>query len=276
MSKTGLVYDDRFIEHATGENHPECPERLQAIRDELMKFGVWEQCVPISARCATRAELMRCHTASYLNNIDGIAAIAAGGVLNAVDWVMEAPFRNALALVRPPGHHARRDGGGGFCIYNNIALGAMHALKKHSLEKIMIVDWDIHHGDGTQEAFYDRDDVLFFSIHRHNLYPPTGLSEETGEGKGKGYTVNINLDLGFGNGMYEAVFSKILEPILWSYQPQLVLVSAGFDAYYLDDLGLMKVTSEGFVRMAYRLKKLTERMGHGRLLFCLEGGYHIL
>jgi len=291
MSQTGIVFDERFLSHLTGKGHPESPERLAAIRAELTERDLWSRCVSIPTRAATREELGRFHTAAYLDEVrrEGetaapaagalptyeVAALAAGGMLEAVDALMAGAVDRALALVRPPGHHAGRDRGHGFCVFNNVVLAALHALEVHGLERILVVDWDIHHGDGTQQAFYDSDRVLFFSIHRENLFPATGATEEIGRGPGTGYTININLEHGFGNGMYEAIFAKILEPVLWRYRPQLILVSAGFDAYYLDDLGLMKVTSEGYVRLAARLLRLADKLGHGRVLFCLEGGYHV-
>jgi acetoin utilization deacetylase AcuC-like enzyme len=298
MGKTGLVFDPRFIRYLKGENHPERPERLKAVHRELADSSLLDQLIHIPSRLATREELERFHTPDYIRQVeqeDGdesngeedrcagkpvapytAARLAAGGVLNGVDRLLAGAVEHVVALVRPPGHHAERDRGRGFCIFNNVALGALHALHRHGLSRVLVVDWDIHHGNGTQQAFYDTSKVLFFSVHRHDLFPRGGTTAEIGRGEGQGYTVNVTLEHGYGNGMYEAVFTKILEPIVTRYRPELILVSAGFDAYYLDDLGLMKVTSEGYVRMASHILGMARRFCQGKVLFCLEGGYHVL
>jgi acetoin utilization deacetylase AcuC-like enzyme len=201
--------------------------------------------------------------------------MAAGGVLVAIDRVLQGEFETCFALVRPPGHHAEKSWGKGFCLFNNIAIGAHYALKQYGLERILIVDWDLHHGNGTQHSFYNDPRVLFFSTHQYPYYPGTGAVEEIGRGDGLGYNVNVPLRPGTDNEQYVKIFRKILYPLSMKYKPDLVMISAGFDPYYKDPLGGMKVTPEGFAYMARILMDVADNCCEGRLVVTLEGGYHL-
>jgi acetoin utilization deacetylase AcuC-like enzyme len=203
-----------------------------------------------------------------------VSLLAAGGFLAAIDAVM-GDLANAFALVRPPGHHAERDRAMGFCIFNNIAIGARYALSAHGLERVLIVDWDLHHGNGTQHTFYSDPHVLYFSTHQYPYYPGTGHYTEVGEGDGRGYTVNVPLSTGYGDSDYANIFRHILQPIALAYQPQLILVSAGFDIYNRDPLGGMAVTPEGFARLTDIIMDIAQEVCQERIVITLEGGYNL-
>jgi acetoin utilization deacetylase AcuC-like enzyme len=276
--------------------HPESPERLRAIYqmlEEEMKDTV--ELVP--PRAATREELEMVHSSKYIDLITSTAGksyyrldmdtstcarsyeaalYAAGGLLELIKAVMEGNLNNGFALVRPPGHHAERDHAMGFCLFNNIAVGARYAIKNFSLGKILIVDWDVHHGNGTQNAFYEDPGVLYFSTHRYGFfYPGTGAAPEVGKGQGEGFNVNVPLSTGSSDADYGNIFEKILKPIALEYQPQLIMVSAGFDIYYDDPLGGMEVTEKGFARMTQVLMEIAEATAQGKVVITLEGGYDV-
>ena len=193
----------------------------------------------------------------------------------AVKMVNSGDLDNAFALVRPPGHHAERSRAMGFCLFNNVAIAAMYARKDLGLERILIADWDVHHGNGTQHSFEGDDSILYFSTHQYPLYPGTGSYGETGSGKGIGYTVNVPLPTGYGDGDYVSIFDKVLKPVALEYKPDLILVSAGFDIYYRDPLGSMNVTPEGFAGLTRLLMNIADECCEGKLVITLEGGYHI-
>ncbi|MFQ6083060.1 MAG: histone deacetylase, partial [Candidatus Aminicenantia bacterium] len=203
------------------------------------------------------------------------ACLAVGGVLKTIDAIMEGKIKNAFALIRPPGHHAELDRAMGFCLFNNIAVGAEYLIKKYKLKRILIVDWDLHHGNGTQHAFYHRSDVLYFSTHQFPHYPGTGRVNEVGAGEGEGYTVNIPLSPGKEDIDLLYVYQNILFPIAEQYKPEFVLVSAGFDICAGDPLGGMRITDKGFGALALELKKIADKFSGGKLLFVLEGGYDL-
>ena len=297
MNRTGVVKDRRYLEHVMDPGHPESPERLreiyQGIEEEEMKGRVLAKVKP---RAATREELEMVHSPAYIDliastagkpyvRLDGdtstcaksyeAALLAAGGFLELIKVVMQGKLDNGFALVRPPGHHAERDRAMGFCIFNNVAIGAHYAFKNFSLQKILIVDWDVHHGNGTQNSFYEDPRVLYFSTHRSAFYPGTGAAAEVGKGQGEGFTVNIPLSPGAGDPEYGILFEKILKPIALEYQPQLILVSAGFDTHYNDPLGGMEVTERGFARMTQILMEIAAATTQGKLAFTLEGGYNV-
>jgi acetoin utilization deacetylase AcuC-like enzyme len=201
------------------------------------------------------------------------ALVAAGGVLSAIDAVVEKKAANAFCAVRPPGHHSLKDKAMGFCIFNNVAVGAKYIQKKHNLSDILIVDWDVHHGNGTQATFYDDPSVLYFSTHQYPFYPGTGSEAEKGDGKGLNYNINVPLPIGSGDADYVKAFKEKLEPAALAFSPDFVLISAGFDAHKDDLLGGMKVTADGFAQLTQIVKEISEKCCEGRLVSVLEGGY---
>jgi acetoin utilization deacetylase AcuC-like enzyme/formylglycine-generating enzyme required for sulfatase activity len=296
-AKTGFVYDDIYLEHKTTPGYPERPERLVAIVDKLKTSGVYTQLLPLSPKPATIEWITMVHSpqyiervrkscrngTQYLDSIDGpispksyeAALMAAGGVLCAIDAVMDKSAKNAFCAVRPPGHHAVEDRAMGFCIFNNIAIGAKYIQKKYKLEKVLIVDWDVHHGNATQAAFYDDPSVLYFSVHQYPFYPGTGGETEKGAGQGLNYTINVPLLAGAGDDIYLSIFQEKLKPAALDFCPDFVLISAGFDAHKDDLLGSMKVTADGFAQLTHIVKDIAERCCDGRIVSTLEGGYHL-
>jgi acetoin utilization deacetylase AcuC-like enzyme len=204
-----------------------------------------------------------------------VAVYAAGGTISAVDAVMEGKVNSAFALVRPPGHHATFDRALGFCIFNNISIAAKYALPKYKSERIAIIDFDVHHGNGTQDAFYDNPRVLYVSTHQYPHYPGSGKAEDTGSGDGKGTILNVPLPAGCGDAEYLTVFEKIIVPAIHRYNPQLILVSAGYDIHWADELSQMQVTTTGIAEMVRFIKQLADELCQGRLVLTLEGGYHL-
>ncbi|MEW6333963.1 MAG: histone deacetylase [Thermodesulfobacteriota bacterium] len=297
MSKnTGIVKDWRYLRHDTDIGHPESPQRLASIYEMLDNPDMSWKFIGIPARQASRAELERVHRPAYVDRIAAtagrsmsmldadtaaapesydIARLAAGGVISAIDTVIYREADNAFALVRPPGHHADAERAAGFCLFNNIAIGARHARALHRMERILIVDWDLHHGNGTQDIFYEEREVLYFSTHQSPGYPGTGAMGEMGRGEGQGYTINVPLRPGAGDAGYVRIFQEILSPITLAFRPEIILVSAGFDTYFGDPLGEMNVTPEGFAALTRVLLDLAETCCGGRLVLALEGGYHI-
>ncbi|HPD57867.1 MAG TPA: histone deacetylase [Smithellaceae bacterium] len=294
--KTGVVQDPRYLQHSAGSYHPESPERLAAVYAMLSRPDMAAKFTTIAAREATHKEIQMVHAPSYVEYIAStagqdsvyldpdtatspesyvIAKLAVGGLLNAIDSVMDRKVDNAFALVRPPGHHAEYDRAAGFCIFNNVAVGALHAIDKHNLKKILIVDWDLHHGNGTQHSFEDDPRILYFSTHQYPYYPGTGSLQEIGRGKGAGYTINVPLSTGMGDADFVKIFRKILQPAAMQYKPDFVLLSAGFDTYFQDPLGGMRVTPKGFAAMTRILLDIADRCCAGRFVAVLEGGYHV-
>jgi acetoin utilization deacetylase AcuC-like enzyme len=293
--KTGIVRHPIYLEHHMAPHHPESPERLEAIY-RLIDENPSGNRVEIKPREASRDEILRVHTASYFDRVTATAGksrtvldidtstsaksfqaalMAAGGVLNALDAVMGERIRNGFALVRPPGHHAEASRAMGFCIFNNIAVGAEHLLQKHSLERVFIMDWDLHHGNGTQHSFEERKDIFYSSTHQWPFYPGTGHWSETGHGPGEGFTLNVPMTAGKTDDDYLTVFERVIAPAVRRCRPDFILSSAGFDIYEQDPLGGMKVTLDGFGHIAGKLKDLAEEVCGGRILFVLEGGYHV-
>ncbi|MGA2467408.1 MAG: histone deacetylase [Thermodesulfobacteriota bacterium] len=299
MNRTGVVKDARYLEHVMDPGHPESPERLRAIYQMLEEEEMRGRPLgKVKPRPATREELEMVHSPAYIDliastagkpyfRLDGdtstcaksyeAALLAAGGLLELIKVVMQGKLNNGFALVRPPGHHAERDKAMGFCLFNNVAIGAHYALKNFSLQRILIVDWDVHHGNGTQHSFYEDPRVLYFSTHRYGFfYPGTGAATEVGKGKGEGFNVNVPLSTGTSDTEYGNIFEKFLKPIALEYQPQLILVSAGFDIHYNDPLGGMEVSERGFARMAQILMEIAEATAQGKLVLTLEGGYDVV
>jgi acetoin utilization deacetylase AcuC-like enzyme len=293
--KAGLVYDPIYLEHDTGD-HVENSQRLVAVMSYLKETGIKEKLTCLPARPALLEELEMIHTTEYISYVKSkaekgggwldpdtvmspksyVAALyAAGGFMVAVEAVMRREVDSAFALVRPPGHHAIHDRAKGFCIFNNMAIAAKFALSRFSLNRILIADFDVHHGNGTQDAFYADPKVLYFSTHQYPFYPGTGWMDETGTGEGEGTTVNFPMAAGWGDEEYLRAFNEVLVPVARRFQPQLVLVSAGFDPHWADHLAMMKVTITGFAQMAMILKGLAAELCQGRLVFTLEGGYNL-
>ncbi len=296
LSKTGIVKDYTYLEHNPGSFHPETPRRLQAIYEMLESPDMKGKYVVIEPRSASHREIAMNHTESYIDLVQETsrkrhysldpdtqtsarsyeaALLAAGGFCNAIDSVVEGEVINAFALVRPPGHHAEHGSGAGFCIFNNIAIGARHAMKKHGMKRILIVDWDLHHGNGTQHSFYNEKRVLYFSTHQSPFYPGTGGVTETGKGEGLGYTINVPLRSGPGDAEFVKIYRRILEPVAREYKPELVLLSAGFDIYKRDPMGGMNVSTSGFANLTRILLNIAETYCEGRFVATLEGGYNI-
>jgi len=294
MAHTLLFHDDRFLAHDPGATHPESPARLRAIIQGLERSPLRGTRL-VTPEAASREQLERVHHPSYVEEIlalDGehrildqdttlspgsvqAALLSAGAAIDAVTAVSSGQAKNAFSLSRPPGHHAEPDRAMGFCIFNNVAVAAAHALATLGHRRVLIIDWDVHHGNGTQAAFYDRDDVLFFSTHRLPFYPGTGALREVGEGKGKGFNVNVPLPARLGDGDYAAIFYELLVPIADAYRPDLVLVSAGFDSHADDPLGGMGVTPAGFAHLCALAGLIADRHAGGKLALFLEGGYDL-
>jgi acetoin utilization deacetylase AcuC-like enzyme len=293
--KAGLVYDPIYLEHDTGD-HVENSRRLVEAMSYLKETGIKEKLTCLPARPASLEELEMVHATEYISYVKSkaekgggwldpdtvispksyeAALYAAGGVLAAVEAVMEGKVDNVFALVRPPGHHAIRDGAMGFCIFNNVAIAARFALSKFNLNRVLIADFDVHHGNGTQDVFYADPKVLYFSTHQYPFYPGTGWMYETGTGEGEGITVNFPMAAGWGDEECLRAFREVLVPVARRFQPQLILVSAGFDAHWADQLAMMRVSIIGFTQMAMILKELAAELCHGRLVFALEGGYNL-
>lgn len=296
MVKTGLVADDVFMKHDMGHGHPESPQRLKAVYARLKSSGLFDKTVRLPLREVTDEELNKVHTMDHIKRIMKTAGgpltsldpdtracaesamtarLAAGSILGAVDGVLSGELQNAVTLMRPPGHHAEADRTSGFCLFNNIAVAAHYAIEKYGLKRILIVDWDVHHGNGTQHTFEDDPRVLFFSTHQYPHFPGTGRYEEIGVGRGEGYTINVPLPAGCDDGVYESIFAKILDPILESYNPELIMISAGFDAHFQDPLAGMRLTNEGYRRLISRNLLAAKKYCSGKILFHLEGGYDL-
>jgi len=289
-----LVTHPDYVKHQTGPGHPERPERMRAISAAVEASGLQEHLAQITPEPVDADVLERVHHRSYIDRVKNLAVeggghldpdtvvsalsfdvarLAAGGALRAVSSVMEE-HRAAFAVVRPPGHHARPSQSMGFCLFNNVAVAAAEARERYGLRRISIVDWDVHHGNGTQEMFYRDRSVLYMSTHQEYWYPGTGSIDEHGEGEGEGFTLNIPLPAGTGDEGYRLVFEEIVLPVLDAFAPQLLLISAGYDAHADDPLGGMVLTRAGFRRLAELLVTSAGRH-EARLAAVLEGGYHL-
>jgi acetoin utilization deacetylase AcuC-like enzyme len=296
MVRTGVVWDERYTLHEMGYGHPESPRRLLSIREVIEGDGVGRELVRLDPREATAEEIALVHDQSYIKRIAATsgqemtaldpdtsanaytwnsARLAAGGFLVCVEAVLKGKPGNAFAFVRPPGHHAERGRAMGFCIFNNVAIAAEWLIKAHGLERVAIVDFDVHHGNGTQHAFYDRPDVFFASVHRFPFYPGTGASSETGEGRGKGTTLNVPLEVGADDDDHRRALEKNIIPAVERFSPQYILVSAGFDSHVSDPLGGMRVTTNGFRWIMRALVDLAQSACNGKLAVTLEGGYNL-
>jgi acetoin utilization deacetylase AcuC-like enzyme len=292
---TAYVYDPLFLEH-NRPGHVENRQRLEATIQVLDELRLLDDLVGVRPTPVAMEHLLEVHDDHYVKlvrdvaergggNLDPdtylshrsyeVALLAAGGLVNLVEAILNGEVTNGFALVRPPGHHALRGRGMGFCLFNNVAVGARYALGHKGLSRVLIVDFDLHHGNGTQETFYGTDQVLYFSTHQYPYYPGSGHWSEIGEGDGEGYTVNVPLPAGVGDEGYERVFDEVLYPLAERYHPQMILVSAGYDAHWADPLGMMQLSATGYGRLTSILKEMAEELCDGRLAFTLEGGYDL-
>ncbi|MFZ1120494.1 MAG: histone deacetylase [Candidatus Binataceae bacterium] len=295
MLRTALISDRRFLKHFAGRSHPERPERAAVMiemAEQLHRAGI----LALSPREASIAELELCHDPAYVAEVKRSASmprydfdpdthtspdsyqtalLAAGGVLTAVEAVMDGAADNAFAIVRPPGHHALATRAMGFCLFNNVAIAARYLNRRRGLKRVLVVDWDVHHGNGIQDIFYDSPEVLYFSTHQFPFYPGTGALDEVGFGAGAGYTVNAPMPATFGDNEYLRIFDDVLAPVVRQYRPEFILVSSGFDAHFRDPLGGMRVTEGGFAALARRVKRMAAECCGGRMAVALEGGYDL-
>lgn len=292
-AKTGWVYSPDFLKHNAGLAHPECPERLTAIVERLSHDRMLEQLSTLETEAATEDELVRVHTRRHIANMcvsEGkqidpdtycgpdtprIARFAAGATLAATRSVMAGDIRNAFCAVRPPGHHAPPDRAMGFCYYNNIAVAAADVVFQFPDSQVLILDWDVHHGNGTQAIFYESDRVLYSSVHQYPFYPGTGAANEIGRGVGKGYTINKPQWAGSGDQEFLDAISSILDETATLIRPDVVMISAGFDAHRDDPLANLEVSVDGFVEASRRVCEFAKDQCQGRIVSVLEGGYNL-
>jgi acetoin utilization deacetylase AcuC-like enzyme len=300
MSKTAIVFSPKYYRHNTGRNHPESAKRLGAVinelrRGKLSKSKNWQFVAPAKV-CIEDVELV--HDIEYIRFVDTfcraggglldledtvaspesfeVALYAVGGTLKAVNLVMEKEFENAFALVRPPGHHAEKFRAFGFCIFNNVAIAARYLLKKFGLQRILILDLDAHHGNGTQETFYETNKVLYISLHQDpRAFPGTGFIDEIGEGEGLGYNVNIPFPFRTGDQIYLKAMREIVTPIIYQYKPQFMLVSAGLDGHYADPVASLSLSASCYQELYETIVNLAAEICGGRLVSVLEGGYSL-
>jgi acetoin utilization deacetylase AcuC-like enzyme len=294
---TLLVTDAAMKSHNPGSGHPEQVARYDAVMNALKSSGVLAKMKTNTGRTATWDDAALIHTRAYLKIVEedfkaghhalstgdtdiapgslGAAFLAVGCVQTAVDEVISKNATNAFCVVRPPGHHATPGRGMGFCLFNNIAIGARYAQKKHGLERVLIADWDVHHGNGTQDAFYEDGSVLFMSTHQSPWYPGTGAAGETGEGKGKGLTMNFPFQSGSGREQILPAFAKKLKDAADAFKPDLVMISAGFDSRAGDPLGQFRLTDADFVELTNVMQEIAAKHAQGRMVSVLEGGYNL-
>jgi len=296
MSPIWLFSDPRMLDHQTPPEHPERPERLSAILKAWRHWGFQHTCITGPVREAKPDELARVHTEAYLTELDnaiagsagqieadtwvssgsGLAArLAAGLAIEATEVVLQGKTKHAFSAVRPPGHHARPASAMGFCLYGNVAVAAAHALAAHQLDRVLIVDFDVHHGNGTQEMFYEDPRVGFFSMHRWPFYPGTGASDETGAGPGLGYTKNLPIAFETPRAEIIARFRAELESFADRIKPELVLISAGFDAHKLDPVGNLGLETEDYNTLTRTILEVANTHAGGRVVSVLEGGYNV-
>ncbi|MBI4002091.1 MAG: histone deacetylase [Nitrospira defluvii] len=297
MGKTGLIYDPRYLEHDMGAGHPESPHRLRAIMQRLEQSGMAARLTKIEPRPAEDEWVTLVHQPSYVALLNqqaptngrisldadtsmspgslAAAYLAAGGALAGVDAIMAGQVQHAFCAVRPPGHHAEAGRAMGFCLFNNVAIAARYVQKRYGLRRVLIVDWDVHHGNGTQHSFDADPSVLFFSTHQYPHYPGTGRATERGSGSAEGFTINVPMEAGEGDDEYRAVFQKVLAPAAETFKPDFVMISAGFDAHQDDPLASMGLTEEGYADLTAIVSGIAKQHCQGRLLSSLEGGYNL-
>ena len=295
MAETAYVYHPIYLEH-NQPSHPENARRLEHILHVLEEQALRDRLVLVEPRSATKEELLRVHTTGHIDHVRTAAErggmlldldtytsaqsfqaalMAAGGVVNAVDKVLNGEIGNAFALVRPPGHHATADRAMGFCLFNNVAIAARAALARQQIERVFIADFDVHHGNGTADLFAEDPDVFYFSAHQYPYYPGTGAKDDLGRGAGRGTALNVPLPTGVGDNGYARIFETLVLPLAERFKPDLILVSAGYDGHWDDPLAHMALSVAGYAAMAQTLVHLAEQLCQGRIVFALEGGYHL-
>ncbi|HEY6952692.1 MAG TPA: histone deacetylase [Bacteroidota bacterium] len=297
MNDVGLIYHENYLEHHTGPGHPERAERLEAVVSHLKRRGMLKSLRQIRPAPASLDWIQKVHPMSYVRTIErrclagetvldsgdthvcresyGVALLAAGGVLRAVDEVIEGHTRSVFCAIRPPGHHAETESVMGFCLFNNIAIGARYAQQKYGIERVAILDWDVHHGNGTQQIFWTDPTVLYISTHQYPLWPGTGASNETGEDAGDGFTLNCPLRPGSGEPEFLNAFRERILPALHKFRPELLMISAGFDAHRDDPLANINLTEQSFKRATELAVEVAARYANGRIVSVLEGGYNL-
>lgn len=295
--KSGLIFSKEYLNHQTGAGHPESPRRAEVVMQALEEHELLSKFEMLKPRLAAREEIVRCHAPSYFETAKRdvehglsdlstgdthisqhsfeVALLAAGGVMAAVDAVVQGSVKNAFCVVRPPGHHATPSRGMGFCLFNNIAVAARHAQAKHKIGKVLIADFDVHHGNGTQDIFYDDGSVLFFDTHQSPWYPGTGHANETGTGKGLGLTMNFPFPAGSGRAEVFGAFETRLVDAAAKFKPDLVMLSAGFDSRQGDPLGNFRLTDDDYVDLTKVMLHIARDHAQGRLVTVLEGGYNL-
>jgi acetoin utilization deacetylase AcuC-like enzyme len=293
---TAYVTHPRYTEHHLPE-HPEHAGRIRAAWRRIDEDGLIAQLALVEAPLAAREQILAVHDAGYYALLEGtsklartarldadtyvnpasfeIARLAAGGVIAAVDAVMTGAADNALALVRPPGHHAVAGHGMGFCLFNNVAIAARHAQRVYGLERVAIIDYDVHHGNGTNGIFYDDASVLFLSLHQYPLYPMSGRVDETGRGTGEGFTVNVPMPAGSGDNNYARALTELVWPVIDRFQPELLLISAGHDAHWMDPLAGMNLSLAGFAHLNAEINQMAHAHAGGKIVYVMEGGYNL-
>ena len=298
MAKTGFLYHPEFLKHQTGWQHPEKRQRLVTLIERLKQDRFWDRMIHLTPEPAPLNSLTAIHDPDYVERIRltcesgtlfepddstigspgtyNAALMAAGAVLKAADSVMAGQIDNAFCAVRPPGHHAEKDRAMGFCFFNNVAIGARYLQRHHGVGKVAIIDWDVHHGNGTQQAFYDDPSVFYFSIHQYPLYPPnSGRAGEHGTGPGKGFTLNVPVAAGSTDTDYRRIFMENLRPAMARFQPDFILISAGFDGHARDPLGGVMLTEQGYGSLTRIVADIAGENCGKRLVSVLEGGYDI-
>jgi acetoin utilization deacetylase AcuC-like enzyme len=293
---TGVIFSPDVKRHHPGEGHPESPARIDAVSRALDSPALSSRIEVVAPRPAEKEHVLLVHwerlydevmetkgrERTYLDSdtvassdTAQVAHLAVGTVLTGIERVLEGRLKNAFAVSRPPGHHAKPDKAMGFCFFNNVAVGAMYALTRFQLRRVLVIDFDVHHGNGTQKAFYTSPEVLYVSTHQHPHYPGTGAITEAGKDDGEGFTLNVPMPAGMGDSEYLRVFRDVIVPIGMEYRPELVLVSAGYDAHRDDPLGGMELSAAGYAAMTREILGVAESTCQGRAVFALEGGYHL-
>lgn len=296
-NRTGFIYIPDYLNHLTGTGHPESPQRLTSIVNRLQKSPMWEKLEKVSPTSANPEIIKLVHPDYYIEHVKTtcdmgysyldsgdtgicvdshrVALLAVGGMVEAIDGLFTGKLHTAFCAVRPPGHHAEVDTAMGFCLFNNVAIAARYAQSRYEIQKVLILDWDVHHGNGTQHIFERDPNIFYISIHQYPFYPGTGSQEETGYGEGLGTTINFPLSVGCGDKEYLDIFQNKIPDIVMKFSPELIILSAGFDAHQLDPMAGMELSTDAYREMTQIMVKLAKEVSNGKLLSSLEGGYNL-